>query len=786
MKKIIAILVFLAIISTSLAGRVSAGACDDGCCYPNYNSSRCVNNNGKCEFQWTSIKWEDCPCGENFSYAVEWCGAGCSLKRTNTTQLCGSGGSTEEPTCKDEGSCTATCPAGTTTNDYSGSPAPSASCSYDNGKVNKNGTCSQDTNTINCWYPADPPDISTQGLNTVSPQGCSVANNVVGQTVNNTVRISASFDDLNASNPNVALMLWFHPNNTVTIDYDVNKVLDTGQNKLGPGKAQWGMLVRKQSGIWDSIYLPNIDTVAGSSWVKSGTVGTGLRANMLDSSGKKSIGIRDISVSSPAGKNVLTFDLEFYNGSDDSKIADNNYHIYGNYIKFSAFLPSLGNSIANFPKWLNTTKSITVDLNSPVVDALNVSVFGENSVKVLWKFSDSFSSIKRSIGDMVRVRTGITNGTVDDTTSGVNNYVLGSGATGANLYAGLPHLWVVNNDSQRTDVIELNSNEGGEINTIVYGFDSACNMASAVKNMPLGNAWITTRSGSVYSNSGSLYEISKLSGHSSFSTEPYWGSPFGFFKDEADITTEIMSLSSAATNSLLYPATVGTVQSINHFDSNNKKNYWYTELLRRNDLEVTQNPGVFSVVNFVSSTTLTTNSSSIVNGSSRCTAGKYCVVKVTGDLTVNNPFVCNLNTLFLVSGNITLQPNIVGLGKDKGCIFVSKGNVTIGSGSYKSGASTYPLYDILEAFIIADGEIRVPIADTTRAVRDGLLIHGSLLAFGNPTDSSITIRRSLKLLHNQNFPSVAIHFDNRYLNMSTVFVGGENDGFKREVGFKPL
>ncbi len=113
--------------------------------------------------------------------------------------------------------------------------------------------------------------------------------------------------------------------------------------------------------------------------------------------------------------------------------------------------------------------------------------------------------------------------------------------------------------------------------------------------------------------------------------------------------------------------------------------------------------------------------------------GSKIIYDIVGDLTVNSGTVCDIEVMYLVTGNITINPDLTNTA-DNGCIFVAKGNVTIGVGTQKTDqlkASVTPIsYDIINAAIIADGTFVTPVDNGVGSTKkwDGLYINGSVTA----------------------------------------------------------
>jgi hypothetical protein len=567
--------------------------------------------------------------------------------------------------------------------------------------------------------------------------------------------------------------IWFG-SNAPTIDTFSSSI----QSEL-VSNDQFGLVVKKNGATWSDVYAPSrynaSNGYAGSTiqtWSKIGTVGAGKRGEFLGKDGKRIAKITDVEITTSATTTTLKVTLtpyheDFNENKSYEKIVSGLYNIraYPKYSNISGIV------------WQSSTQNVNIDIIDPVSDRLDFAIASATHLNTSWQYSDANSSISRVLGDASLSAPVVGSVPIDDETSGVSNYVFGSGSTGASTYTGT-HLWS-SNLSNRTDRIDINTNSKGNVVFSTRGFDSACNTTTASNTFSLGQTWITTKSGIVNSGASNGITVTALTGHAGFSSDIYWNTPFAFFRDEADIASELIFTSASSLPNYLH-SNLNGVRSINHKDSNNKQGYWYAELLRRSDAKVLQSPAKFVTRSYARNTTL--NGTSRSNG---CDNSKACVVKVTGDLTVNSNFICDVQAVYFATGNINLNPNITSPLQIDGCFFIAKGNVNILAGTYKSARSTYPKYDIIEAFMIADEQINIPATDGPRTIKDGLLVHGSMLGFGSAVGNSFQLSRSLGLL-SASFPALAIHFDNRYLSFAPILFGGDVEGFRREVGYKPL
>jgi hypothetical protein len=122
--------------------------------------------------------------------------------------------------------------------------------------------------------------------------------------------------------------------------------------------------------------------------------------------------------------------------------------------------------------------------------------------------------------------------------------------------------------------------------------------------------------------------------------------------------------------------------------------------------------------------------------------------------------------------------------EDSACIYLAKGNISIGGGDHLSTDDQE--YDYLEGFFIAQGQINITDADSLKNIRDGLEIQGGLVAFGNETTGdAISINRNLRL-YNLLYPTVLVNYDFKYGKLAETFFGTEADIYKQETGFKNI
>jgi hypothetical protein len=181
---------------------------------------------------------------------------------------------------------------------------------------------------------------------------------------------------------------------------------------------------------------------------------------------------------------------------------------------------------------------------------------------------------------------------------------------------------------------------------------------------------------------------------------------------------------------------------------------WYSQLSNLMAERVRLYPTDYRTFNSTSNLFTAGSTSSSVVGNSDATI--FHIINSTpagGTLTIQKAFVCNLPTVMLGNGNVSLEPNMTRTGGDyNGCIIVTSGNIAITGGDHLSAGLTSvtdaPKYDLVEAFLVANGVINMEFTDSTAIVRDGLKIHGGLVGIGNGGDKGIIFGRSLQLANN--------------------------------------
>jgi hypothetical protein len=458
----------------------------------------------------------------------------------------------------------------------------------------------------------------------------------------------------------------------------------------------------------------------------------------------------------------------------------------------------------------------TLDLNGPTTTMVSPLRVVNNTVAELeWSVVDGVSGVADVYGKASLHTSGLVDGPINDVTSGVNGYDIRIDPD--DRTTGVDDLWhytaspVGSSPFIGTEEIDFLTNEG---NQIAFGADSvdvACNLVESPDTVQvLDDPWFITRGGNVYSSFGALSPSHAISGTGVLSTltpeSSLWSSPFRFTTEDPNTgtndvapSTELFLIGGGVWN---FPSKVtnpaigfGLIGRVDRNGGSPVYDSMYSSITSNYSLGV----NILTLGSNSIDTSVIDKSSDLAG----CSAASLCLYTVSGDLEIltspsSTPFTCDKPTVFMVSGDILLEPNILkGSGPKDGCMFVSGSDITVAtgmdqiidagcnSGTLENAELCYPPYDLLEGFLLADGHIILE-EDVPSLLYEGLLIHGSVLALGgNDADPSIHWSRSLKLINNPRFPSLVVHYDPVYLDIGKDVFRFDYPAYVVDVGYKP-
>ena len=652
---------------------------------------------------------------------------------------------------------------------------------------------------------------------------------VSGLELNNPINVEVEYTDSDGVNDMEALYFWMTRTGIVATDTRLPKFLDeigNGSNAQTESNYSYGFMLRRTGNDWNlantQVYIPEL-TTAGDYWVKSPDQtnsffiygpkdpATGLIAPMVR--------ISNIATSSPSStKVILSFGIEFlheYSGEDSyQKVFEGTYRLYAMVNDVFGFTPYDNHErndnfneleyfsryeIRDYDKYEYVDLLWLVDLTPPELEAIRISVTGDNQLGIYWKANDGETGLGYVVGNVYR---DISHGGVTDTitylspdpekeyTIPVFNEDLVGHLYESSLWK-KTYLGTVTMEAERTEYIDVGGNTGGSLDFHVTVFDKGGNVAGVSDSFSLAG-WLISKGGIVYSTGGTdvivrLLDFSEGEGWPS----DLWYSPdrdeypgvVVFDPDLADLSTEGLAgnvdyeedlydliHSAPLVEGGKYNKSVKILQEVGIL-----RNSTY---LRYKDMAENQLTVIGAETVPVSGNTTFSGKTSDYCGS------EHCVVNTSYQLTVDSGFICDSRMLFLTSGDIVVRPDLMNEHNTDGCIFVAGGNISIEEGTYASEGSTAPRYDIVEGYFLADGVIDIEAGDAGLSVKDGLQVNGGLIAFGG--SQSIVLNRDMKLKDKAMYPSLAVHAAPGYGKIALEFFGPERSVYKQEVGYKPF
>jgi len=414
-----------------------------------------------------------------------------------------------------------------------------------------------------------------------------------------------------------------------------------------------------------------------------------------------------------------------------------------------------------------------------------------NTYNAVWQVSDT-SGIYEAGGQLSLIGSSypLNSKAVQDTTSGVTvTLPVTSGGYSATSS------WYVETitkpaSSGRTDVLNIGDISEGTMRFGLYATDGACNRNfSEVPGASdeIGTPWLLSTGGYVYSGgtvSVPVPTLSNLTNPMPHYSDYIWEIPYTILKNQAQISTEVI-------------LSGGTIQEVNEdagMDSSyipaSSANYIYSpSITYASLLESSTQAGSDVQVVVKSGATVDLYTGSINSGCNDATK-KYCIIKNTntsGTYRLKGAtFQCDKGTL-IISNNIIIDDTVTNITDDAstGCILMAANNITIQDGEYISSGSSFPKYDIINAYLIAGNRIQINEL-TESPVIDGLKINGGMIAFGGySTNPSIYWQRNLQLIDNELYPSLVVSSDYRYMFIATHFFQDNASSFVHESGYKP-
>jgi len=548
------------------------------------------------------------------------------------------------------------------------------------------------------------------------------------------------------------------PTNTTYVDGICSRT-GVGTN-AGATLNDVGIMIKKNGSNWSSPDIYSNDTLNNWRLVPTSQDGN----TYIKIAGVNAIAVKDIAITQSTSV-LFDFKMELLN------IAGNMAGIYNVYTAAIDSFMIQGSTIDQ--SYISKVFDWGFDLVNPVVDEMTQQVVDATSINLTWNTSDLGSGLDKILINGYRIG-GLNN----------NDAELFSGTVSRglrplisplpdDLEIGIytdPNAWTITPPpSGETSKLDIRDNESGKIDIYLTAYDKACNTNATSEDIDL-NPWFATRGGSVYSK-GSISTNAKDVSTSTV-LDNVFSAKTAMTKERVDLGTELLSTRNTSITSLMHPVQ-GAVRTIAQYDSNSVKNYWYNQFVER-----------FNKYR-ANATAISTLTTDVVKD---CPEGTNCYLyseSATEDIHIPSGYICNKPTLIISARDIYIEPEITSTTTLSGCIFLAQNNIYIGAGDYKS-TDTKIMYDYVEGFLIAENQIIVSLADTSKTLRDGLEIFGGAVALGSDISSSenaLSIERNMKLF-NQSNPTLVLTYDNKFTGISSLFFGTEAPLYRQEIGFK--
>lgn len=641
----------------------------------------------------------------------------------------------------------------------------------------KYGSCYENPNAI---------PTSTINVNPVADESTSLgcrSSSYTGTEINNPINMRVVSTDANGASDIEAISVWLKTQTSIpnTPKY-INGTASPSTAKTFTNNS-YGFMMHKEGSNWVP-YIVNKDT----EWVKASYSNNRFAIKGPSSNDMVFVKINSIT---PSGNDItVSFDLDFNGIEDINKIADGTYNIFTMVNDVFGFTPydnygpevtKIGDyfnpgQIRFYNSWINSGKNWSFDFTAPTFNSQISEATGyPTNITFSWDVADlvelygvvgnvyvsdgvddaEVKEIKafNSIGDKTMASAPFTPQVQPEDQNNIGRLDSGYTVKAINMR---------NQMASGSVLMDVGSSREGSLIFYATAFDTACNASQSNKGFDLED-WIITYGGLVYSSGGVDFSVKDI-------TDPLLWKPVALLNkispSYADISSEMYGDASG------HPSSLKKSQETKSFNISPFKEYKVTDYYNdvRNTFERREIgiPNITKMGNTVS-----------LEGNLGIPDSSIKVLDRIGNLTVGTPsnaFTCNGKGIIFVSGNLTIENNILNSNRNSdACIFVVKGNVIINQGSNSSGGSIG--YDEINAYILANGTVAI----TGDSSLDGLYISGGIQSLGGIN----TIGRYLGLSYRDTHPVLFINHHSKYGIFSSELIGSPVDMVKTEVGFKP-
>lgn len=484
-------------------------------------------------------------------------------------------------------------------------------------------------------------------------------------------------------------------------------------------------------------------TINGSgAWSGNATTG-----NLNNSSGTATIMDIGGATNYGVGGNsaTATFQIRF-----NDTFPNGTYNIYTSALTSTGSVDiSTGATNTDNTRYIHTGQSWGIDMTMPSSTVSEPTFNPNGTFNVTWGGSDTGGSGLRDVFSYINTDTA--GASLRDNTIGLT---INPPTAELNYPADTPNAGITTGNLGSHNYTDLNSSLRANYLYKLYVRDQACNVTEVSGAVEPPVPWIMVFGNAVSANGG--YQNMVVPDISSFTLPPvsYTGDSFLSEYNAMSGTTDILEKGETSNYNMF---TYNYDNAAAEVPLESDLTTWYSHLLdlvRKNDISTREEA---LTITQMQGNTISAGLVGVPN------TAKIWVIE--NDLTINtgSTVTCDMQGLIFVNGNLNLRPDFVNSSSATGCIFVVSGDVNIIQGDQKTNlpldSDTLASYDVIEAFIIADGSITIqtdiPAADRKG---DGILIMGGMYSRLAPQ-----LGRDINLVGNFKQPAHIFKYDPRYI-----------------------
>jgi len=603
-------------------------------------------------------------------------------------------------------------------------------------------------------------------------RGCTASPSYTGKKVNNPLIVTIKGTDANDTNSINGAYLWMvKKDTTIPVGYfDKRYPVGPGQTRTDPNVIGF-FLGHSSTGNSVSIYKSDNSTGVINGWGRDTHDGTSSGTPSLkvnDPSGKIMIEYLEVlSHEIIDGKFTFILRLTFPEPSALTAPIAGKYNFYAGMtdtLSYYDLQPGMyvelrTNQLKNQPSWLWNFDFLNPLITTPTAVP---DPGDQRKIQLNWGSNGTGSNVKNTVVNVYKTLDPIYAVTKLLPTPVADINIIkpvdvppdSIGLISPSITSGWQFV------DQTTTKFNINNNSNGVLSEYVTIYDQACNFSSTGGAMSFPptdlDRWIATKGGVFYSDGRIGYVPKEKVGEkynlgTELITTKYSNHPGT--KDWGD---------------LMNPVTVTYAIDTNDLENGYKFDFLVTKFEKMKE-KVT-----FGIV--------TANNLNCNNPSG-------CVLYLTTPTTLgkidDTTQTYSGKILIYTTENIIVGPNLVAQNPAvDGLILLAAKNITVHSTKHSSTVGIVH-YDRIDALMISKDQIDIPhgLGVDKGVQQDGVLINGSLLAFGATQNPSISLTRNLGLLNISN-PVLIVNYHPKYAKLSELFFGTDTTTYKQEVGFK--